>query len=270
MKYKLLVLDVDGTLMTSDKRITEVTREAIFDVQRHGVFVAIASGRCTAGIMPTAKAIGLDQYGGFIVSYNGASAYNCKTGEVPFSICLPKEIIPEIYEFSREYKTGIMTYYKNVIVTENEADQYIQIDAKGCSMEIQKVQNFAESVIYPVNKCLLTGEPSHMERVEPCAAKAFEGRLSVYRSEDFYVEMMPLGVDKSYGLEHLLQILGLTRQEMICCGDGFNDISMIKGAGLGVAMANAHEAVKKEADYIAPGCDEDGLVDVIEKFIKDW
>ena len=57
---------------------------------------------------------------------------------------------------------------------------------------------------------------------------------------------------------------------MICCGDGFNDISMIKGAGLGVAMANAHEAVKKEADYIAPGCDEDGLVDVIEKFIKDW
>lgn len=120
---------------------------------------------------------------------------------------------------------------------------------------------------YPVNKCLLTGDPDRMADVEIRAAEAFEGRLSVYRSEDFYVEMMPLGIDKAYGLAKLLQRLGYSRSQMICCGDGFNDISMIQYAGLGVAMANAGEQVRQSADYVAPHCDDDGLVDVISRFI---
>ena len=118
-----------------------------------------------------------------------------------------------------------------------------------------------------MNQCLLTGDPDKMAGVEDRAAKAFEGRLSVYRSEDFYVEMMPLGIDKAYGLAKLLQRLGYSRSQMICCGDGFNDISMIQYAGLGVAMANAGEQVRQSADYVAPHCDEDGLVDVISRFI---
>ncbi len=236
-------------------------------IQEAGIKVAIASGRCTAGIMPTARKIHLEEYGGYIVSYNGACITNCQTGEEIYSITLPEGIVPEIYEFSKKEKTGIMTYHNNDIIAENDADQYIQIDAKGCDIDIHVVKDFGKEVTYPVNKCLLTGDPDFMATVEPKAAKAFEGRLSVYRSEDFYVEMMPLGIDKAYGLEKLLQRLGVTREEMICCGDGFNDISMIEYAGLGVAMANAAEEVQKSADYIAPHCDEDGLVDVIERYL---
>ncbi len=106
-----------------------------------------------------------------------------------------------------------------------------------------------------------------MEDVEKAGAKEFGGRLSVYRSEDFYVEMMPLGIDKAYGLSRLLDRLGLSRSQMICCGDGFNDISMIKYAGLGVAMDNASDEVKRFANYIAPHCDEDGVVDVIDRYV---
>lgn len=268
MAYEILVLDVDGTLMRTDKTISQRTIDEIVRIQEAGIKVAIASGRCTAGIMPTAKKICLDEFGGYIVSYNGGCISNCQTGEIIYNINLPDGIVQEIYEFSKQEKTGIMTYHDNDIIAENDADQYIQIDAKGCSIDIHVVEDFGKEVTYPVNKCLLTGDPDYMAGVEPKAAKAFEGRLSVYRSEDFYVEMMPLGIDKAYGLSKLLKRLGYTRSQMICCGDGFNDISMIEYAGLGVAMENASEQVKARADYIAPHCDEDGLVDVIQRFVN--
>lgn len=268
MTYEVLVLDVDGTLMRTDKTISQKTIDEIVRIQEAGIKVAIASGRCTAGIMPTARKIRLDEFGGYIVSYNGGCISNAKTGEIIYNVNLPEGIVPEIYEFSKKEKTGIMTYHNNDIIAENDADKYIQIDAKGCDIDIHVVEDFGKEVIYPVNKCLLTGDPDFMATVEPKAAKAFEGRLSVYRSEDFYVEMMPLGIDKAYGLAKLLQCLGYHRNQMICCGDGFNDISMIQYAGLGVAMANASEEVRNSADYIAPHCDEDGLVDVIKRFIK--
>ena len=118
--------------------------------------------------------------------------------------------------------------------------------------------------------CILTGDPAHLEKLEKKATKDFEGRLSVYRSEGFYLEMMPLGVDKAYGVAKLLERLGYRRSQMVCCGDGFNDLPMIEYAGFGVAMANAPEQLKEKADYVAPSCDEDGLVDVITRFIKDW
>lgn len=266
MAYDVLVLDVDGTLMRTDKTISTKTIDAIVNLQRDGVKVAIASGRCTAGIMPTAKQIKLDEFGGYIVSYNGGCISNCKTGEVIYNINLPDGIVQEIYEFSKREHTGIMTYHDSDIIAENDADQYIQIDAKGCGIKIHVVEDFGKEVTYPVNKCLLTGDPSFMEGIEPIAAKQFDGRLSVYRSEDFYVEMMPLGIDKAYGLSKLLQRLGLSRSQMVCCGDGFNDISMIQYAGMGVAMENASEEVRSHADYVAPHCDEDGLVDVIDRF----
>lgn len=267
MSYEVLVLDVDGTLMRTDKVISQRTIDAVVDIQRRGIKVAIASGRSTAGIRKTAEKIRLDEFGGYIVSYNGACISNCRTGEIVYNINLPDGIVQDIYEFSKQEKTGIMTYHDNDIIAENDADQYIQIDAKGCGISIHVVEDFGKEVTYPVNKCLLTGDPDYMEGVEKRAAKQFDGRLSVYRSEDFYVEMMPLGIDKAYGLSKLLKRLGYSRSQMICCGDGFNDISMIQYAGLGVAMANADEAVRKAADYIAPHCDEDGLVDVIDKFI---
>ena len=95
------------------------------------------------------------------------------------------------------------------------------------------------------------------------------GRLSVYRSEPFFIEVMPLRVDKAASLDRLLARLHMRASDVIACGDGFNDVSMIRFAGLGVAMANAQDAVKREADYITLSNDEDGVAHVIEKFILE-
>jgi hypothetical protein len=270
MAYELLVLDVDGTLVNSDKKISEKTRQAVIECQENGVKVAIASGRSTEGIRHQAREIGLDRYGGYVVSYNGGRITNFQTGEVVYDIPLPPGMIHELYDYSLREHTGLLTYHGGSIIAHSDTDPYITVDARACDIPIYVPKDFHREVTFSVNKCILTGDPEHLEQLEPKAAKDFEGRLSVYRSEGFYLEMMPLGVDKAYGLSKLLQKTGYSRNQLVCCGDGFNDLSMISYAGMGVAMANSPDELKELADYVAPSCDEDGLVDVINRFIKDW
>nr|WP_196053032.1 HAD-IIB family hydrolase [Bacteroides clarus] len=90
-------------------------------------------------------------------------------------------------------------------------------------------------------------------------------QISVYRSEPYFLELVPLGIDKARSLAVLLEKIGITREEMIAMGDGYNDLSMIKYAGLGIAMGNAQEPVKAAADYIAPSNDEDGVAIAVEQ-----
>ena len=96
--------------------------------------------------------------------------------------------------------------------------------------------------------------------------KDLEGKMNVFRSEPFFLELVPNGIDKARSLSVLLEELGMTREEMIAVGDGFNDLSMIQYAGLGVAMANAQEVVRQAADYITLSNEEDGVAAVVDKF----
>ena len=94
-----------------------------------------------------------------------------------------------------------------------------------------------------------------------------KGSMGVYRSEPYFLELVPNGIDKAQSLSILLNKLSMTPDEMIACGDGFNDLSMIQFAGLGVAMANAQLAVKEQADFITLSNEEDGVAHVIEQFL---
>ena len=267
MAYEVLVLDIDGTLTNSKKEITEKTLEAVISAQNEGIKVVIASGRPTAGIKAIAKKLKLDEYGGYILSYNGAKITNFKTKEVIYNETLPKEMIPAIYEEAVEQKVGIVTYEGSDAIAGNGIDEYNQLEARINGIGLREVEDFPNYVRFSVNKCLLTGEPSHMAEVEKKMKERFGSFLNIYRSEDFFVEVMPQNIDKAYSLGKLLKHLGLDRSQMIACGDGFNDLSMIKYAGLGVAMANAQEVVKEAADYITLSNDEDGVAKVINKFM---
>lgn len=268
MAYKIIALDLDGTLTNSEKKITPRTKEALFRIQEKGIKVVLASGRPTPGVLPLAEELRLKDYGSYILSYNGARITNCKTKEAVCNETLPRKIIKEVYEEALLQDAGIITYEDDAIVVGNGIDRYCEIEAGINKLPLKEVDNFTEYVNFDVNKCLLTGHDEHMARVERNFAKRFGTILNIYRSEPFFVEIMPKGIDKAQSLEKLLNQIGYTREELICCGDGFNDLSMIKYAGLGVAMANAQEEVKAAADFITKSNDEDGVAYVIEKFIE--
>ena len=125
----------------------------------------------------------------------------------------------------------------------------------------------AEYVDFAVPKYIMLDDGDYLATVEPKVKAALGKNFSVYRSEPFFLEILPKGIDKAQSLERLLKRLGLTREQMIACGDGYNDLSMIKYAGLGVAMENAVLPVRQAADFVTKSNNDDGVAYVIEKFI---
>ena len=162
---------------------------------------------------------------------------------------------------------NVLTYEDDVIITPNASDEYVQKEAFINKLKIKEVQDMENYATFPVVKFMMLEEGEILQMVEP-KVKAFLGRdYSVYRSEPFFLEILPKGIDKAASLERLLSRLSMSKDEMIACGDGYNDLSMIEYAGLGVAMDNAVLPVKKAADYVTYSNNDDGIAHVIEKFM---
>ncbi len=267
MAYKVLVLDIDGTVTNSKKEITKKTKEAILNIQKKGIIVVLASGRPTAGIKALAQKLNLAEYGGYILSYNGANIIQCETGKSIYQQVLPKDIIGDLYEAAITNSVGIISYEGDDVIAGTEIDEYMIKEANLNQIQIRKVDNFSEYITFDVSKCLMTAPGDYLATVELKMNEQFGHILNIFRSEPYFLEIMPQNIDKAYSLSKLLEHLGLTKEQMICCGDGYNDLTMIQYAGLGVAMANAQEVVKNAADYITLSNDEDGIVHIIEKFI---
>lgn len=198
---------------------------------------------------------------------NGGIVIDCKSKKTVFEQKLEDEIVPLIYKRVIDAGLDILTYRGDAIVASNSENKYVGIEADINKMPVIGLKDFPSEIEYPVNKCLVVGDPEKIEVFEPQIAKDLEGRISVYTSTPFFLECMPPGIDKASSLDRLIKILKIDRQEVIACGDGHNDLSMIKFAGLGVAMNNADELVKAAADYITGSNDEDGVGQVIERFI---
>ena len=267
--YDALILDVDGTLVGSDKKISETTRQAIVEAQERGKTVAIASGRSVSGIRRTAAEIKLEQFGGYVIAYNGTTVINCKTGECIYNQTVDADMIKPVYEAAKAAQVGILVYRdeNRELIAGNGVDEYIQQDAKACEITIREAKDFLKEVNFPVNKFLLTGNPARMKEVEVEMKDKFGARLNVFRSDPCYVELLPRYIDKAVAVDKLVKHLDLKRDKVICVGDSYNDLSMIQYAGKGVAMGNGQPEVKEAADYVAPSNDEDGIVEIIKKFM---
>lgn len=267
MNYEIIVLDLDGTLTNRDKIITPRTKDALMKAQEAGKIVALASGRPTAGVEPLAKELELSRFGSFILSYNGGMITNCGTGETVFSAMLPLESNGKIIALSQEHRVDILTYHGGEIITNNKKCPYAVKESEINHLPLREVEDMAGYVDFQVPKFMMLDDGDYMVTVEPKVKAAMGRDFSVYRSEPYFLEIMPKGIDKARSLERLLLTLGLTKEEMIACGDGYNDLTMINYAGLGVAMENAVLPVRKAANYITASNNDDGVGLVVEKFM---
>ncbi len=270
MSYEIITLDLDGTLTNSEKKITPPTKNALIEIQKAGKQVILASGRPTTGVLPLAKELELDRFGGYVLSFNGGRIMNCKTGEIIYQKVLPADVLLPITEASRSYPVDILTYdmeHIYCIQAEETPNEYTMLESRINSIPVVPVNDFS-GISFPVNKILISGEPEYTEELETLLKKQFRSRLNIYRSEPFFLEIMPANIDKAYSLQKLLNNIGRSANEMICCGDGFNDLTMLEFAGLGVAMANAQPILLERADFITKSNDEDGILHVIDHFMR--
>ncbi|MDO4266963.1 MAG: Cof-type HAD-IIB family hydrolase [Eubacteriales bacterium] len=268
MRYGMIVLDLDGTLTNRDKVITERTRRALMEAQKRGVKVVLASGRPTYGVVPLAEELELEHYGGYVLSFNGGIIMDCRTGKTIFQKKLPVESNRRIIELAHgERVSAVLTYEGAQIITDNQDCSYVKLESSINHLKIRQLEKLEEHVNFAVPKFIMTDDGDYLALVEARVKAALGRDFSVYRSEPFFLEILPRGIDKAQSLGQLLRALGMEREEMIACGDGYNDISMIRFAGLGVAMENAVLPVRKEADYVTLSNNDDGVAHVVEKFL---
>lgn len=268
LPYRIIALDLDGTLTNHDKVVTLKTREALLQAESEGAIIVLASGRPTYGIEPVAECLELNKRGGYILSYNGGNIVNAKTGEKIFSQILPDHVKPILYQYAKENKHALLGYVGNEIITEMPDDQYVKEESRINKMNIRKVDNLLEALEPHPTKLLMTGNPADMIQAEENLCEILGEKMDIFRSAPFFLELVPKGIDKAQSLLRLLSKLNLTPADMVAFGDGYNDLSMLKLAGMGVAMANAAPEVRAEADYITLSNEEDGIAAALEHFKK--
>lgn len=268
MKYKLLVLDVDGTLLNGDREISKRTLAALLKVQQMGVRIVLASGRPTYGLLPLAKTLELGNYGGFILSYNGCQIISAQNGEIVFERRINPEMLPYLEKKARKNGFAIFTYHDDTIIANNPENEYIQSEARLNNLKLIKEEEFSIGVDFAPCKCMLVSDDVEaLIALEQLWKSRLNGALEVFRSEPYFLEVVPCGIDKANSLGALLEHLDIKRDEVIAIGDGVCDVTMIQLAGLGVAMGHSQDSVRVCADYVTATNEEDGVAQAVEKLI---
>ena len=260
MKYKLLVLDVDGTLLNDEREISKRTLAALLKVQQMGVRIVLASGRPTYGLMPLAKTLEL--------GYNGCQIIKAQNGEILFERRINPEMLPYLEKKARKNGFAIFTYHDDTLITDSPDNEYIKNEALLNNLKIIREDEFSTAIDFAPCKCMLVSDKEKaLIGLEQHWEKRLAGTLDAFRSEPYFLEVVPCGVNKANTLGALLEHLGVTREEVIAVGDGVCDVTMLQLAGMGVAMGHSQDSVKVCADYVTASNEEDGVALAVEKLI---
>ncbi len=265
--YKLLALDLDGTLTNSQKEITPHTQDVLARVQQKGIRIVLASGRPLEGILPLARQLSLDHYAGYIMAFNGGLIIDCQTGKHLCETYLSPSFYPRIYEKCHREGFAILTYLDGHIASEDIENKYVCQNAMRNRMPLLRLDNMLGQITFPEPKWLVVGDAERLSQLEEELHLMFQEELSIYRSEPYFLEILPLGIDKANGLRFIAETLGIQSDEIMAFGDSYNDKRMLQYAGLGIAMEDAEPEVKAIADYITLSNDKDGVAYAIERFL---
>lgn len=262
MAYKLMAVDVDGTLLNSKGILTETTKKAIRDAVEKGLIFTISTGRPIQGVEPLSREIGLDLP---FITYNGAMVIMGKSREVIYEQRLSAEHAKEVIELAGKYGTAYVIWADNKLLVP-EMNERVNLYKEISKVEPIVMDNIDECIKNGVTKILWYDEIDKIEKIQSEIGQYLGNRVNYHTSRPMFLEFVDSNASKAIAMEKLGEHFGIKQSEMIAVGDGYNDLSMIEYAGLGVVMANAKDAIKEKADFITLSNDEDGVAHVIDKF----
>ena len=275
---KVIIMDVDGTLTNNKKIISKKTKNALIKAQELGAILVLASGRPTSGLMDLAKELKMDENNGLLVSFNGSKVVDCENNKVLFNKTMSVEEGQAVLEHMKKFNVKPMIdkgdymyvndVFDNTIIYNGEPFNIIQYESRGGKFKLCEKDDLAAFADYPLNKILTAGDPEYLQANYKEMMEPFKDSLSCMFTAAFYFEFTAKGVDKAKALDTVLIPMGYKKEEMIAFGDGHNDASMVKYAGIGVAMANAVDDLKAIADEVTLSNEEDGIAYTLSKYIK--
>lgn len=290
--YKLIAIDLDGTMLNSYGVVTQNTQNTIRKIIGQGTDVIIASGRPIDSIKAIAKEIGSEKY---FIAGNGAIIYDIEKDEIIYKKFLTNQKVLEVIKICEEnsisynvytdktilatsLKYNVLYYHKENLKKEENKKTNISI-VKNMYEYVKDMQeeNFLKITICDESKIVFNSilkklkkindieilEVSHMSR------KTIMQGTEEIPIEYYYTEISLADVDKWNAIDFLIKNLGIKQEEVIAIGDNINDKKMIENAGLGIAMSGSTSVVTEVADDIAPANNEDGVAKILQKYYKD-
>ncbi|MBE6053514.1 MAG: sugar-phosphatase [Clostridium sartagoforme] len=267
--YKLVAIDMDGTLLKEDKTISERTKNAIQSAREMGVTVVLATGRPIEGVSRYLEELNMYSDYDYVLSYNGALIQKTKSKEAVAKVALKGEDLHYLRNLSNELGVHIHAFSEEKGLITPKNSKYTEVEANINNIEIHEmnIDNISDDEV--IIKIMMIDEPEILGPAMEKLPKDVYEKYTVVRSTPFFLEFLNKEVNKGVGVEMLAKYLGIKREEVMTLGDAGNDLHMIEYAGLGVAMANAFDEVKKAADYITDTNENDGVAKAIEKFILE-
>ncbi|NLK98266.1 Cof-type HAD-IIB family hydrolase [Defluviitalea saccharophila] len=267
MTYKMVAIDMDDTLLNDELRISKENQEAIKKASKKGVKIVLCSGRTSLSINSYLEELGLkkeDEYG---ISYNGAVIFKTKDLEIINQEDVSLEYAQYLFVFAKKENVYVQTYQGNDLLVE-KSNEYTKRYTAMAGIQAIEIGDFSTGIKEDVIKVLFQDDHEKLVRVAEKIRPWTEGKLHMFFSKPYYLEFTSINANKGLAVRKLGQKLGFKKEEIICVGDSFNDLYMIKEAGLGIAMANAHPDIKKAAQYITENDNNHHAIkEVIEKFI---
>lgn len=263
MKYKLIVTDLDDTLLRGDLTISERTIETIRRAMDRGITVAVATGRMYPSALPYARALGLK---GPILCCQGAQIADIESGRTLKITGIQKALALEAIRHAEERGLYIQYYSTEAYFFEKTCEQSEYYNRMSGIRGAELGRKCSDALDFDPVKLLCIAEPPVIREAYAEAREAFAERLEIAISKPNYLEMTHPDANKGGAVKKLSELMGIPREQVMACGDALNDLTMLRFAGLGVAVANGDELVKSEADAVTASNEEDGVAQAIEKY----
>ncbi len=269
--FKIIFIDIDGTLINKERELSKGTVKEIRRVSSQGVRVILASSRMPKSMRYFLEEIEINEP---IICHNGAliqsEIRDDRSTDVLLSVPLVQSVAEAVYEAGRV--AGIHAgFYLHDYWYEEKIDRWAQreINNTKAEPEITGIKNllheWKEENLGP-HKIMCMGEGGKMDLFTALVKEKCGESIAAYRSKKTYLEITSAKTSKKTAAGFLQNKYGIKQEEVIAIGDNYNDSEMISWAGLGVAMGNAHESIKQLADYVAPTNNDDGVAHVIKKY----
>lgn len=264
--YKLIAIDMDGTLLKGDKTISKENYSAIQKARKAGVKIVLATGRPLNGIKKYLSHLNLMNEDDYAVVFGGAMVQNNKSEKVISHNILELKDWNYLFSLSKKLKVNIHALTESSCITPKD-NKYSNREAtmNNIPLIIDNPANMKEN--FSIIKIMFIDEPEILEEVLTRLPEELYDKYTIVRSAPCYLEFLNINANKGLGVEALAKSLNIKQEEVICIGDAGNDTHMVEYAGLGVAMENAFPELKEVANFITLSNENHGVAHVIDKFI---
>lgn len=271
MEKKILFLDLDGTLLNDEKKITAGNRAALEAALQKGHRVVIATGRPLSSAIEKSEELGLTEEGCYVIAYNGGVVYDVHRRQTVFEQLIPGTAACRIAQLIDSHDVHVQTYaHDAVLVSPRWEDEHLKRYCAVISIGHRVLPDFPEKLDMDVPKVLAVSFTDHdsLERIYPLIKEQFSDCVDCFFSSDALLEIVPKGMNKGNAVRRMCALLDIPIENSIAVGDAENDLTMIVAAGVGVCMCNGTANVKAAADYITEADNNhDGVAEVVHKFM---